>query len=815
MRSGERVLVLRIVFLGAWGLVVTGLAWLMLGDTETWLLRSHRNRWAYRDVPTRRGALLDAHGTVLVNDRPSWNLEAHYRTFRREHAVGAVVHAANLLARSTIGNPHRYGYIDPHTSGPRAAWNAVAELHVGALFDGSTDALVLDAESVRDLRFYAVSLFAAASDRSRRRVYQDLAASARETPDARVEDVLRGLGGSDLRAAFDARWTSLQTLDGALRSTGAVMKNGGLLERLDRWRREFEDSRSVHLAAIKNGEVEADEDSSPGFERLHKTVGTDVSFELAASLTLQRAMHPGLGVRSAVERVRHLQDVPSLGGWLGRLAPLQWAEYAEQVDELSTEMLPESTVDELVPDGAVSLAAFESELRGRALDHMSAVLFRDGRRGLYGIEQTVEDLLSGRPGLRLVERDKAATERVLWSRLDVEPGADVKTTFDLDLQRVLEVEVAAAFDDAVLRRDGDPGFVEVALAVIDAKTGAILAVGGRPFEHLDPNTKEMAPRARPPGAAWYRNGVLGSVVKPIVMMEQLDSMRRCREHVDPSEFAACGGSHDPLRRFNTKLTCLAAHGTDSRDGLIALRDSCNVYFYEAAIGFGQAGLLRAYRRVGWLESGKVDLGGGTGPPPMNWPKGTWQDGVDGVPSRTIATPRMYNNILLPRRAIGYGVEVSPVQVARAYAGLATGVLPPLHVVRGLPNATPAVPLDVADADLDLVRRGMRMVIQDGSAQKVRSLDPFREELLAKTGTGQVTKAGDNNAWFAGFLQPPGGASCDAQLCFAAVAYYVPDRSYGGAVAGAMVGKFLQRVVADATLRNRYFPWRVDSAENPR
>ena len=52
---------------------------------------------------------------------------------------------------------------------------------------------------------------------------------------------------------------------------------------------------------------------------------------------------------------------------------------------------------------------------------------------------------------------------------------------------------------------------------------------------------------------------------------------------------------------------------------------------------------------------------------------------------------------LPLHAIGYGVYALPVDVARAYAALATGYLPTLGVVRG--EAREITPLGDFDAEL--------------------------------------------------------------------------------------------------------------------
>ena len=45
--------------------VLSYVAYLMVVQHEEWELRSYGNRWAFRDVPTRRGSIRDRRGRVL------------------------------------------------------------------------------------------------------------------------------------------------------------------------------------------------------------------------------------------------------------------------------------------------------------------------------------------------------------------------------------------------------------------------------------------------------------------------------------------------------------------------------------------------------------------------------------------------------------------------------------------------------------------------------------------------------------------------------------------------------------------------------
>ena len=73
-------------------------------------------------------------------------------------------------------------------------------------------------------------------------------------------------------------------------------------------------------------------------------------------------------------------------------------------------------------------------------------------------------------------------------------------------------------------------------------------------------------------------------------------------------------------------------------------------------------------------------------------------------------------------------------------------------------------------------------------------------VAGKTGTAEISRAGRNNAWFAGFV--PEDAPT---LAFAAVVYDVREKQHGADVAGALAAQFLRAVHADPDLRERYLP----------
>ncbi|MFY9344785.1 MAG: penicillin-binding transpeptidase domain-containing protein, partial [Planctomycetota bacterium] len=399
------------------------------------------------------------------------------------------------------------------------------------------------------------------------------------------------------------------------------------------------------------------------------------------------------------------------------------------------------------------------------------------RRGTTGLESAFDDELNGRLGLRLVEQDSRRREHRQWGHLRGMAGNDVRTTLDLDLQRLAEAAVASAWqrmrnlhDDA-----SDADKVEAALAVIDARTGDVLAYAGAPV--VSPSPRDL------PGVVWVLNGDLGSVVKPFVLVEQLQCEAAGRPHRALATLEDCNYR---FRHEGHTWYCSHAHGAGGRDPVEALAESCNVFYYQCGIGLGDEGIARALRRFG-LTKPAAD-----GVDPF---AACWQPTVSGLRA---AHPRRDDEITaLPQRAVGYGVEASPLHVARAYAGLATGSLPTL----GLSVAPrPGVPLDDVGRELAIVQEGLRACVQRGTARKLPKLDELG--VCGKTGTAEVGRRdNENNAWFAGWLPEAGGAG--AQLCFCAVVYWVKDKTHGGDAAGQTVVDFLTALQADPVLQQRW------------
>jgi cell division protein FtsI/penicillin-binding protein 2 len=223
----SRVTRLRVLAVTSFALILAWLCWPMWWRHEVWLVRSYQNRWTFRDVPARRGAVRDAIGRGIAWDEPGFDLEIRYRAFRRGHPVGIALHGAQLLAWARAGwrgddadegsaeRPapvYRYAPVPGDgTLGVRHALEALLDVPFGELRDDGPHA----PRVARDLRFYAGALLAALDAGSARDVARALRDAVRDERrrDEPLHALFDGVGGrARATAEFRARVEELREI---------------------------------------------------------------------------------------------------------------------------------------------------------------------------------------------------------------------------------------------------------------------------------------------------------------------------------------------------------------------------------------------------------------------------------------------------------------------------------------------------------------------------------------------------------------------------------------------------------------------------
>lgn len=765
--SRSRIDVLTVVFLGIVAIVLGHLFVVMVSNHEIWAARSHENRWSFRSVPSLRGAIRDRSGRVLVHDEPAMQLSVYYRRFRMRHPIGAAVHGATWLAQQQPGSALvTYDYGDG-ILGADAAGRDLLAMPAAMLRRGA-----LGKEAAAQLATAVTTLLSTTSGMPRRTVFKALRLAATERPTTACGDVLEGFLRDELLAAYAASLGHLRWFDREL-GLRLAAADGGLMAMLDKLGSEsLAGKRTSWL--VTEGERSVRQQGDPT-ETIAWPVSDHVPFELAAGLRIGELAHPGLIVRPSLRRVSVAASGTTLNALLGDVRDLgRLRSESRTFERYARRELPPDWLEVVVPPDAAVTDAELARIQSNALRQFESMSMRYERGGWTGMERAFDAALSGHLGMRLVERDSRQREQWMWSNLRVKTGDDVRITIDAELQGIVEGVVVAARERAAAQylEADQRQRVNAAMAVIDARSGDVLAFAGAPV--LDRSAAQI------PGNTWHGNGDVGSVVKPFLLIEQLVSAAAGRPHLPLTEIEPCSGK---FVHRGVRLGCVTeGHWDEGMDPVAALAKSCNLFYYQIAEGLGMAGVNRALRRFGLMAPGDDDE------------FGSWQPRIGGV---SVTPPRVLIK-MAPSRAIGYGVNATPLSVARAYAGIATGRLPTLGLLAG--TARPVVALGGIAAELEVVREGLRGCVEYGTARNVVGLADFR--VVGKTGTAQVSDiGGQNNAWFAGYL--PWTSKDGVQLCFAAVIYWVPDGTHGAEAAGGMVAQMLAEANGWPQLRARY------------
>ena len=419
--------------------------------------------------------------------------------------------------------------------------------------------------------------------------------------------------------------------------------------------------------------------------------------------------------------------------------------------EAHRDELPElETIDEqrrLYPRNgfAANLIGYVGEVSDDMLNDPRYAYYEPGDVvGKSGVEQSYDSLLRGQDGSQDIIVDSHGREVGILGREPAVPGQGLKLTIDLDVQRAAE----AAMGD----RNG-------AIIAINPHTGAVLALVSRPA--FDPNDFSVRvsrdewnklitdPRHPLLDKAIQAQLAPGSTFKIIMSLAGLE------DNVAQDLKVNCTGGATFYGRF---FACDKRHGPV--DILHAIPMSCDTYYYTLAERLGIEKIAYWAHKVGIGQKTGIDLPGevsGT-MPSEEWKLKTFHE-------------KWYAGEVISV-GIGQGaVAISPVQLVRAIAGIASGgVLKRPHVVE--PDQLPAeyrqalydsypgsgdATIPISPAVWETITDGMALTTNSGTAaaSHLENID-----FAGKTGTAQVvnhsagmkslgTGAERANAWFVG------------------------------------------------------------------
>jgi len=339
------------------------------------------------------------------------------------------------------------------------------------------------------------------------------------------------------------------------------------------------------------------------------------------------------------------------------------------------------------------------------------------RTGKTGVERGFDKTLRGGAGTTTYETDARGHVVRKLGATPAKKGTDLVLSVDQELQ-------SFALERLSEHR-------RASIVALDCNTGEVIVMASTPSYDpndvtFNPDPKRFAELARAEDNPFNNLAVRGlyppgSTYKVVTALAGLGAgVITARDRV------SCHGGYGLGRAY---FRCWKPGGHGSVDVHEALKQSCDVYFYETAKRMGIDALSAMGRKLGL---GRVYPCGLAGQKPGIMPTVAWKRVYLGQPwygGETVIA------------GIGQGyVLTSPLQLAVMTARVATGraVLPRLISAT---KARPAPALDIPQEHFDLVRGGMIGVVNEPGGTAGRSALTLPDvQMAGKTGTSQVVSS---------------------------------------------------------------------------
>ncbi|WP_434134672.1 peptidoglycan D,D-transpeptidase FtsI family protein [Pseudomonas luteola] len=377
-------------------------------------------------------------------------------------------------------------------------------------------------------------------------------------------------------------------------------------------------------------------------------------------------------------------------------------------------------------------------------------------RGREGVELAFNDWLAGVPGKRQVLKDRRG--RVIKDvqvAKNAKPGNSITLSIDLRLQYLANRELRNALAQF--------GAVSGSLTMVDVKTGEILAMVNQPT--YNPNNRRNLNPASMRNRAMIDVFEPGSTMKPLSMSAALESGRW-----KPSDTVNVYPGYLQIGRYTIKDVARSQGPLDLTGILIK---SSNVGMSKIAFDIGGETIYNTMRQFG--------LGQDTG---LGFPG----ERVGNLPNY-----RKWHPAETATLSYGYGLSITAIQLAHAYATLANdGSFIPLSLTRveRSPQGSQVVPQQVAKT-----LQGMLQQVVEAPTGVFRAQVPGYH-VAGKSGTARKAAVGakgyTQNSYrslFAGF-----GPTSNPRIAMVVV---IDEPSKGGYYGGVVSAPVFSRVMAGA------------------
>lgn len=373
--------------------------------------------------------------------------------------------------------------------------------------------------------------------------------------------------------------------------------------------------------------------------------------------------------------------------------------------------------------------------------------------GQEGVELAYNNVLSGVPGSKRVLKDlNGKIIREIDAGQPARPGGDVTLSIDLRLQYLAHRELRNALQEM--------GASAGSVVLLDVRTGEILAMANQPA--INPNNRARV------NAAGLRNRAMldllepGSTMKPLTMVAALES-----------------GKFSPHTPVDASPGYIAVDGKVLKDPVnYGMIDLTKIITKSSQVGITRVALALDEKNI-WDVFNRFGIGSGT------------ETGFPGEQHGMLPLRNRWSDIERANFAFGYGVQVTPLQLARAYAVFASGGrLEPVTLLRRdgpAPDGKQVVAAGVADQIVEM----MKTVIGPEGTGKRAAIPGY--SVAGKTGTAhKVGQHGYEDRYHSLFV---GFAPVSSPRIVAAIV--VDDASLGRYHGGDVAAPVFAKVVGGA------------------
>ncbi|WP_434358376.1 peptidoglycan glycosyltransferase FtsI [Parasalinivibrio latis] len=385
---------------------------------------------------------------------------------------------------------------------------------------------------------------------------------------------------------------------------------------------------------------------------------------------------------------------------------------------------------------------------GEVSAHLVGVTGIDGH-GLEGVERSYDGWLTGEPGRRTVRKDRYGRVVETISQEAREPGKPLDLSIDQRLQAIAYRSIKQAV--------ADYRATSGTLVMVDVKTGEVLAMVNAPS--YNPNNRSDLKSFKMRNRAVTDVFEPGSTIKPFVVLAALEN------HV-ADEHTVIDTGNGIFRIGGAKVRDVSKVG--KADLRKILQKSSNIGVSKLSLAMPVDALLGLYGSFGLGEYTGVSLIG---------------ESAGHFPTRT-----RWSDFERATLAFGYGISVTPAQLARAYAALgAYGVSRPLSILK-TDQVVPGKQVVSQENAMKVVKM-LEAVTQKGGSATRAAVDGYR--IGAKTGTAKVAVAGGYSDEYIAFTAGIAPISDPRIAMVVVINEPQGDKYYGGVVAAPVFSEVMK------------------------